>query len=211
MRQLLRRRNMKSRFRFPMSTEQTKAVLLGAVKAEVAYRQGEFRDCEELQMQLDKMAEWLTCERGKIGMLLCGGCGNGKTTLMKALQQSINLLNIRNGLTGTVYGMRIVDAKTITYLCKTNYKRWEEIANAEMLGIDDLGVEAVEVMDYGNIISPVVDLLVRRYEAQLFTVITTNLTPPEISKRYGERIADRLREMMGRLVFANNSYRDGKS
>lgn len=211
MRQLLRCRTMKPCFKFPLNKEQAKTFLLGAVKAEVVYRHHEFKDSDELQMQLDKMAEWLTCGNGKFGMLLCGGCGNGKSTLMKALQQSINFLHIQNQLTGTEYSMRIVDAKTITYFCKTNYKQWEILANSEMLAIDDLGVEAVDVLDYGNIISPVVDLLIRRYEGQLFTIITTNLTPPEISKRYGERIADRLREMMERIVFANNSFRDDKS
>ena len=46
-----------------------------------------------------------------------------------------------------------------------------------MLAIDDLGTEPVEVMDYGNIITPVINLLTKRYEAHLFTIVTTNLDP----------------------------------
>lgn len=61
-----------------------------------------------------------------------------------------------------------------------------------MLAIDDLDTEPVEVMDYGNIITPVINLLTKRYEAHLFTIVTTNLYPKEIHKRYGDRIADRL-------------------
>ena len=76
-----------------------------------------------------------------------------------------------------------------------------------MLAIDDLGTEPVEVLDYGNVLYPIVDLLTRRYDRQLFTVITTNLTSEEIRAKYGERIADRLNEMMTKIVFRDSSFR----
>ena len=47
----------------------------------------------------------------------------------------------------------------------------------DVLGLDDLGTEPSEVLDYGNVYTPVIDLLTKRYEEQLFTIITTNLTP----------------------------------
>ena len=49
--------------------------------------------------------------------------------------------------------------------------------NIDVLGFDDLGTEPSEVSDYGNVYTPVIDLLTKRYEEQLFTIITTNLTP----------------------------------
>ena len=49
--------------------------------------------------------------------------------------------------------------------------------DVDVLGIDDLGTEPSEVSDYGNVYTPVIDLLTKRYEEQLFTIITTNLTP----------------------------------
>ena len=58
-----------------------------------------------------------------------------------------------------------------------------------------------------NIITPVIDLLTKRYEAQLFTIVTTNLDPKDIRKRYGDRIADRLNEMMAKIVYRNPTYR----
>ena len=69
-----------------------------------------------------------------------------------------------------------------------------------MLGIDDLGTEPSEVLDYGNVYTPVIDLLTKRYEEQLFTVITTNLTPQQIREHYGDRIADRLNEMVKKIL-----------
>jgi len=75
-----------------------------------------------------------------------------------------------------------------------------------MLTIDDLGTEPVEVMDYGNIMTPVIDLLTKRYEAQLFTIVTTILAPKDIHKRYGDRIDDRLNEMMAKIVYRDSTY-----
>ena len=47
----------------------------------------------------------------------------------------------------------------------------------------------------------------KRYEEQLFTIITTNLTPQQIRGHYGDRIADRLNEMVKKIVFNNATYR----
>ena len=76
-----------------------------------------------------------------------------------------------------------------------------------MLAIDDLGKEPTEVLDYGNVLSPVVDLMEYRYQHQLFTAVTTNLTPDEIRDKYGKRIADRFNEMLEVIVFEDISYR----
>ena len=106
--------------------------------------------------------------------------------------------------------MRIIDAKSMVTTCKSNYEDWKRLMYQDLLAIDDLGTEPREVMDYGNIINPTVDILTRRYENQLFTIISTNLTPPDFSQVYGERIADRMREMMEKIPFNNSSYRSIK-
>ena len=46
-----------------------------------------------------------------------------------------------------------------------------------------------------------------RYENRGFTFITTNLVPQQIRKLYGDRIADRLNEMVDKIVFDNPSFR----
>lgn len=85
----------------------------------------------------------------------------------------------------------MVSCFSCDYLCKFAVQQ-QTLVVAMALAIDDLGTEPVEVMDYGNIITPVINLLTKRYEAHLFTIVTTNLDPKEIHKRYGDRIADRL-------------------
>lgn len=205
---LLSHRTMRERFRLPMSEQDAHDELLAAVMAEVSFRNRKFTMDEELDRQIWSMARWLTGTSSKFGALLCGECGNGKSTFLKAFQQLLNYHRYPNkNFNGEVYGMRIVDTKEIVYLYKESYRDYAKLQRLPMLGIDDLGTEPAEVMDYGNIITPVVDLITRRYEEQAFTLITTNLQPKQIRERYGGRIADRLNEMVEKNIFENSSYR----
>ena len=218
--QLLQRgRTTTVRFRLPMKEEEAYELLLAATIAEVQSRHREFVYNSSVDEQLRQIAKCLTADSPKFGIVLCGGCGNGKTTMLKALQNLINHLKIRNpnrssgagtGL-GDCYGLPIVDALQIVQLCKTDHRKFLELARYDLLGIDDLGTEPVEVMDYGNVMTPLIDLLTKRYDAQLFTVVTTNLGPNDIRKRYGDRIADRLNEMMAKIVYRNPTYRTDKA
>ena len=51
-------------------------------------------------------------------------------------------------------------------------------------------------------------MLEYRYNSQLFTFITTNLTKSQIREKYGNRIADRFNEMLEVIIFKNETYRD---
>ena len=76
-----------------------------------------------------------------------------------------------------------------------------------MLYIDDVGCEPSEVRFFGNVVSPLTDLLYFRYENRLMTIMTTNLTIEDIGNNYGPRIKDRMIEMFNRLGYKNKSYR----
>ena len=207
---LLQRRSTKARFKLPMSEEDAYACLLAATETEVVFRHRTFCTNEDLENQLHEMTHWLTSPSSHFGILLCGGCGNGKSTMLKAFQQLLNSLHIPKPDNDGTYGIQIVDAKYIAHLCKNNYEAYRKLISVNMLGIDDLGTEPSEVMDYGNVYTPVIDLLTKRYEEQLFTIITTNLTPQQIREHYGDRIADRLNEMVKKIVFSNGTYRTDK-
>ena len=160
-------------------------------------------------------AEALHAMNAKFGIVLCGGCGNGKTTMLKALQNLVRRLEIlkpnlspnAGHSSDNYYSFTIVNAMQIVQIRKTDYNKFCKLAEADILGIDDIGTEPAEVQDYGNFIYPIKELLAMRYDAQLFTVFTTNLEPKEIRQRYGDRIADRLNEMMTKVVFRNPTYR----
>lgn len=203
---LLQRRPISTRFRLPMTKEQAAAMIRGSVMAEVERRQRKYVESDELTSQIELMADWLTDPKGKFCLILCGLYGNGKSTLVKALQQLLNLLDIRDDDNETC-GLQIVDAKDVAWLCHDDRPAWDRLCRKKMLAIDDLGTEEAQLKVYGNTINPVIDMLYKRYDMQLFTIITTNLKPAEIRSKYEERIADRLNEMSFRIVFTNPSYR----
>jgi DNA replication protein DnaC len=199
---------MRARFKLPMTKAEAEEILTASVKNEVEYRHRRFVMNDSVKAQVEILAEWLTSDSPKFGLLLCGGCGNGKTTLVKALQQLLCCLNLRNERTRCTYGIQIKDARQIVRMMKEDYQAWEMLSQVDMLAIDDLGIESVEIMDFGNVLCPVVDLLTKRYDMQLFTIVTTNLTPAEIREKYGDRVADRMNEMMVKVIFNNETYRN---
>ena len=192
-----------------MTAPQVKDSMKAAVMAEVERRQGIFVESKALDEQLALMAEWLTTNDHHFCLLLCGKCGNGKSTLVRALQNLLNLLSLRDEY-GNAIGFPIVDARELAWMCRDRHQEWRDYTKRSMLAIDDLGTEPVEVLEYGNHLNPVIDLLYKRYDEQLFTIITTNLTPHEIRERYGERIADRFNEMAFCIVFDNDTYRTNR-
>ena len=51
----------------------------------------------------------------------------------------LNTLHIPKPYNEGTYGIRIVDAKYIAYLCKNNYEAYRKLISVDMLGIDDHG------------------------------------------------------------------------
>lgn len=204
------------RFRFNLSPQDALDLIAAFYAAEVKSRQRRFVPDDFTTENLSRLADFITAPVPKFGLMLCGTVGNGKTTLMKAFQRCIYYLDAQHHfefLDDKEFGqrfkpeMRIVDVRDILRWAKTSADDYETIRNYRMLGIDDLGKEPAEVLDYGNVLSPVIDLIEHRYDRQLFTFITSNLTPKEIREKYGERIADRFNEMLGVIVFRNRTYR----
>ena len=196
---------MRENFRIELPPEQLKLYLLRAVYAEVIKRGRKFINTEELDFITTHIAKCLTENSHYFGFILSGLCGNGKTTIVKALRELIKALQIRDE-----YGrweLRLLDAKTICRLSVNDDVWFNELCNERLLAIDDLGCEPLEIQSYGNIYTPIIDLLTRRYDRQKFTILTTNLTPQEIGERYGERIGDRLNEMMHQINFKEGSFR----
>lgn len=178
--------------------------------AQVVSRNMEFIDDGNTRQMICRLAEILVSPVSKFGILLAGTCGNGKTTLMYAIRSFMNSLgkeHFRFMGDKFEFGMPDYDAKRIVEISKTNNSEWREIREKDMLAIDDLGKEPTEILDYGNPRSPVVDLLEERYQAQRFTIVTTNLTPKDLSAKYGARLADRFREMFEVVIFNFDSYR----
>lgn len=140
-------------------------------------------------------------------LAMAGRYGNGKTTFLRALQSLVNAFDLRDPMTGKRMRMPLYNAVALTEMHRTSVAEWHNVARAPLLAIDDLGTEPREVMEFGNMTAPMRDLLEIRYDRSLPTLISTNMTPADITKRYGDRIGDRMREVMEVVRFRNGSYR----
>ena len=131
---------MKAHFRVPMNSATTAQYLLAAVSAEVEYRQRKFAMSDELNKQIGSVADWLCGLSNKNSLLFAGGCGNGKTTFVYAMQNLLNHLNIKNEVTGLNFGIVLSNAKDLANTCKTNPKEWRSIMDKDILASHVSGI-----------------------------------------------------------------------
>ena len=190
-----------------MSFDDARVYLLAAYQAEVERRHKVFERNEHFDVQLNLIANYLTGGSKKFGLMFCGLCGNGKTTWAKALQLLVSGLNLKNPINNLYYVFPLWNAKDLAMRSKGNYNDWRNVMRYQLMIVDDLGTEPREVMEFGNVYTPLIDLITTRYEEQLYTIFTTNLTPAQLEEKYGKRIVDRLNEMVEKVVFENESYR----
>lgn len=190
--------------------------IYAAMKASVEYRGHTFTLDDATKKHIRQAARWLIDPSGSPGLMLMGLCGNGKTTMAEAIAWLIGFITERENGYANRSSMRLYKAKHIARLCaasekfKEQYGEYDELFKKRMMIIDDLGEEPKEVMVYGMIHTPLIDLICERYDKQLLTIVTTNLDTPELGAKYGDRVTDRLREMMTTIVFENDTYRTAK-
>lgn len=193
-------------FKFPMTVDEAEAYIRGAFEAQVELRGGTVEYDEMTNKNLRLVAETLAGDSHKFGLLLAGTCGNGKTTTMRAVQSVVQLLNNTRYRSGERIGNRLLEAKEITQLSDKS-GQLTVYQTIPLLFLDDLGREPTEVLKYGNVTSPITELLEYRYNQRLTTIVTTNLEPSEIREKYGDRIADRFNEMFALVSYTGVSYR----
>lgn len=165
---------------------------------------------ERTEKAIIDIADYITNPSHRFGVMLAGSCGSGKTTLMRAFGRLVNHLRNEHHFTFMYQYFKpalfLYDANEIIDAYKDDEK-FTAIRGKWMLGIDDLGEEPAEVLDYGNARYPVIRLLEHRYRSQLFTFVTTNLDGTMMAEKYGERIADRVQEMFHIIPYEGDSYR----
>jgi DNA replication protein DnaC len=87
-------------------------------------------------------------------------------------------------------------------------------AEYPVMVIDDLGNEPTERFShYGTMYAPraiLIDILFRRHQAKLKTVISTNLTTQKLKDTYGDFIYSRMKELATWVRFTGD-YRQGKA
>ena len=172
---------VRSRGHIPMFTEMTRRVIM-----ELATFLTDGKDC-------------------RFSVMLCGTTGNGKSTLHQAFNRVWSVL-IDNHVVHTEQPyMR--DAKLFQHIM-AYARNWEEVLRMyTWVGIQDMGKEPGESMQWGRITTPVQDLIEFRYDVGLPVFITTNLTAEQIREKYQERTASRLNDMVKVIIFGDIDYR----
>ena len=207
----MKRKRTATRVRLPYTEAQVYSMLVAACRAEVANRYREYRETEAYNRHLMDIARWLTSNDSTFGLFLCGGAGNGKTTILRALKNLVDFIKSNEPYSSSQYsspthGFIIISAKDLVVLAKAysnqtrdNYsdvEKYKLLRTIEVLAIDDLGTEPRESIHYGDYVTAVMDIISFRYEEQFCTLASSNLAASEIAEYYDERIADRFREMM---------------
>ncbi len=149
------------------------------------------------------------------GLFIRGVVGNGKTTAVNALKNTINgLIDEHYFKTSEVFDwdwMRVVNARQMINLYITNReeKRFDAIRDSRWLVIDDVALDPAEIMLYGTKFYPFLELMDYRYERRLPTVIVSNLKESELKEKYNdERFGDRFDEMFNATTFRDHSFRN---
>lgn len=200
MQRIVTKRTTADRFSFRCSVQQAEQLLTACYTGEVQARGRKCIIDGPTQENIRRLAEWITdASDPRFGVMFCGGVGNGKTTMLKALADAIEFM--------TSDESPDVQRAVHTLCIKDAIKVGPADADKAMLGIDDLGTEPVEIQSFGNISTPIIELLTKRYQARYFTAITTNLAPDEFRGRYGDRVADRFNEMFFIIGFSHKTYR----
>lgn len=152
------------------------------------------------------------------GILLRGNIGTGKTLMMRIFSEKkpgFNFTGPKNFLFHSVidvyakfinHGHEGLDEYSKFYLHDEMLKNW-----TNTICFDELGIEPTTAMNYGNKLNIMELIITKRYNnwqsyGQL-THFTTNLTPDEIEKNYGERIRSRIAEMCNDLVLLGEDKR----
>jgi DNA replication protein DnaC len=152
-----------------------------------------------------RIIDWMMNGK-KIGLMLSGGVGCGKTTFLNAICRMVNYLYYSN-ISYERRGFQWETAYTIVEWCGNNESRYNDFMRTEWAAIDDIGQESAELNRYGQMLYPIRDIMLYRYEKNLLTLATTNLNPKDLTERYGKRLGDRMQEMFEIIVIKEDSYR----
>ena len=138
------------------------------------------------------------------GIMLMGKYGCGKTIIMESIVEMYN----------TIISELFIQRPLITFIKSINLL--ENLKQNSILPyskrplvIDEFGREPKQIMNFGNLRSPVIELLCERHDAGTWTHGTTNFTLETLSaeNQYGRMTGDRIKSMFNFIELKGNSRR----
>lgn len=163
--------------------------------------------------RLGRAVEGSLLEANK-GLFLYGSIGTGKSTILKALRAYENYINqYCFAFSNNLLSYQFVSATEIAL----NYSQkgiegivgYTERDCMYNLAIDELGRESDDAKHFGTNLNVIQTVLQLRYEQRnnFITHVSTNLQLEDISARYGDYIADRVKEMFNIIPMSGESRR----
>ena len=170
----------------------------------IVIKQNQLKDLLNPQFLLD-----LGCNPNK-GILLMGKVGVGKTHTMREISK-FNKTGFGSENQPTMYLEDLPVKKDdisgigISTLASKKGDKVISFLREHDLYLDDMGSEKEYVNHFGNSFNPITEIIMMRYylKDQVKTWATTNLNEDALTKRYGERVISRLREMMDFIVIVD--------
>jgi len=147
---------------------------------------------------------WPKVSKNGTGLIFSGRAGSGKTHLACSIAWSVIEQGGSAQFATVAEVMRQIKSSFSKDSATTEQEQIDHFSNIQLLILDEVG------MDYGTDFNKalIFEILNKRYENMLPTILLTNLDAPALVEYMGERLIDRMREGGGRMVsFTWDSHR----
>lgn len=147
------------------------------------------------------------------GILLAGSIGTGKTIAMHVFARLKGFKVVSTRHVVRDFAKRGMDAldEYGREAFKMNPGGHRDRSQPKTICFDDLGLEDTNSQLYGNKANVMAEILIDRYEHWRFcgmmTHATTNLNLTKIAELYGDRVMDRVKEIMNVVIMEGQSKR----
>lgn len=177
-----------------------------------------YKNTAEREYKLQELVKYFIGQESKLdstkGILLFGGVGTHKTTIMQCLMEMCKAIEQKLSYSGepfSSYKFNIIPTKTIVTEFTENKKI--EVLNKyhkDVWCIDDIGAEDTHKL-YGNEYNTIADIIITRYQKYqaigLLTHGTTNIIDNQWPEKYGTRVASRMKDMFNCIAILGEDSR----
>lgn len=156
---------------------------------------------DEIRKRFGDKAKWLPCyeeivdwmhDNHRKGLLLAGPCGLGKTVIgYDIIPEMLD-----------VYYHYIITRVHAVELAKDP----DRYISNPLIMVDDMGQENATKI-YGNLRHAIPELIDAAEKYGKLLILTTNLTPEEITEKYDERTSSRLKQLTKCVIFSGDDMR----